>query len=177
MLFFGSEVGVVVALARLSSVVASISVAVPLVLPALPPALVVVAPVTVGSSGFYADDFGSVPLAVGATLSSGHMALQEAIGALVAHHRVDVVVGSLPTNQESIIHSGRCSAKHCSLLADVGQIVIAGHVIPFAVFMSDHNYAVFSSGEEVVGLVFPPVLVLQVHLVSPLEVILHCAII
>lgn len=50
--FFGSEVGVVVALAGLSSVVPSLSVAVPLVLPALPPALVVVAPVTVGSSGW-----------------------------------------------------------------------------------------------------------------------------
>lgn len=49
--FFGSEVGVVVALAQISSVVSSLSVAVPLVLPALPPALVVVAPVTVGSSG------------------------------------------------------------------------------------------------------------------------------
>lgn len=50
---FGSEAGVVVALARLSSVVPSLSVAVPLVLPALPPALVVVAPVAVGSSGWW----------------------------------------------------------------------------------------------------------------------------
>lgn len=49
--YFGSEVGVVVALAPDSSVVPSLSVAVPLVLPALPPALVVVAPVTVGSPG------------------------------------------------------------------------------------------------------------------------------
>lgn len=45
----GSDVGVVVA--RLSSVAPPLSVAVPLVLPALPPALVVVAPVAVGSSG------------------------------------------------------------------------------------------------------------------------------
>ena len=51
--FFGSEVAVVVALARLASVVPSLSVAVPLVLPALPPALVVVAPVAVGSSGWW----------------------------------------------------------------------------------------------------------------------------
>lgn len=48
---FGSEVGVVVALARRASAVPSLSVPVPLVLPALPPALVVVAPVTVGSPG------------------------------------------------------------------------------------------------------------------------------
>lgn len=49
---FGSEVAVVVALAWLSSVVASLSVAVPPVLPALSPALVVVAPVAVGSPGW-----------------------------------------------------------------------------------------------------------------------------
>lgn len=61
---------------------------------------------------FYADDFRSVPLAIGATLSSRHMALQEAVGALVTHHRVDIIVGKLPTNQEGIIHSGWGSAKH-----------------------------------------------------------------
>lgn len=49
---FGSEVAVAVALARRSSVVASLSVAMPLVLPALPPALVVVAPVAVRSPGW-----------------------------------------------------------------------------------------------------------------------------
>lgn len=178
MVFFGSEVGVVVALAQLSSsVVASLSVSVPLVLPALPPALVVVAPVTVGSPGFYADDFRSVPFAVGTTLGGGHVALQEAVCALVAHHGVDVVVGALPTNQEGVINSGRGSAKHCSLLADVGQIIVAGHVVPFAVLVSNHNHAVFSSSEEVVRLVFTPVLILQVHLVGPLKVVLHCAIV
>lgn len=41
------------------------------------------------------------------------MALQEAVGTLVAHYRVDVVVGALPTNQKGIIHGGRGSAKHC----------------------------------------------------------------
>lgn len=49
LLNFGSEVGMVMALAWHSSVVPSLSVAVPLMLPALPPALVVVASVTVGS--------------------------------------------------------------------------------------------------------------------------------
>lgn len=51
--YFGSEVGVVVALAPDSSMVPSLSVAVPLVLSALPPALMVVAPVTVGSPGWF----------------------------------------------------------------------------------------------------------------------------
>lgn len=50
--FFGSEAGVVVTLASLSAVVASLSVAVPLVLSALSPGLVVVAPVTVSSPGW-----------------------------------------------------------------------------------------------------------------------------
>lgn len=51
---FGSEVAVVVAvpLARRASVVPPVSVAVPLVLPALPPGLVVVAAVAVGSPGW-----------------------------------------------------------------------------------------------------------------------------
>lgn len=61
---------------------------------------------------FYADDFWPVPLAVGATLGGGHMALQEAVGALVARHRVDVVVGALPTNQEGVVHGRRGSAQH-----------------------------------------------------------------
>lgn len=51
MMIFGSETGVVVTLASLPSVVASLSVAVPLVLSALSPALVVVTPVTVSSPG------------------------------------------------------------------------------------------------------------------------------
>lgn len=61
---------------------------------------------------FYADDFRSVPLAIGAALSSWHVALQEAFGALVADYRVDVVVGALPTNQEGVIHRRRGSTKH-----------------------------------------------------------------
>lgn len=42
-----------VAVAQLPSVAPPLSVAVPLVLPALPPALVVVAPVAVGPSGWW----------------------------------------------------------------------------------------------------------------------------
>lgn len=48
----------------------------------------------------------------------------------------------------------------CSFLADIGQIVVAGNVVPFAVLMGDHNHAVFSTGEKVVRLIFTPVLVL-----------------
>ncbi len=46
--------------AQLSSVVPALSVAVPLVLSALPPALVVVASVAVGSSGWWSKQIGRV---------------------------------------------------------------------------------------------------------------------
>lgn len=61
---------------------------------------------------FYADDFRSVPLSVGAALGGGHVALQEAFGALVADDGVDVVVGALPADQEGVVHRGRGSAEH-----------------------------------------------------------------
>lgn len=50
--------------------------------------------------------------------------------------------------------------RTCSFLADVRQVVVAGNVVPFAVLMGDHHHAVFPTGEEVVGLIFAPVLVL-----------------
>lgn len=52
------------------------------------------------------------------------------------------------------------SALTCSFLADVGQIIVAGHVVPFAVLMGNHYHAVLSTGEKIVGLVFAPVLIL-----------------
>lgn len=61
---------------------------------------------------FYADDLWPVPLAVGTALGGGHVALQETVGALVARHRVDVVVGALPTNQEGVVHGRGSSAQH-----------------------------------------------------------------
>lgn len=62
---------------------------------------------------FYADDLWPVPLAVGATLSGGNVALQEAVGALVTHHGVDVIVGTLPTDEEGVVHGGRSAAEDC----------------------------------------------------------------
>lgn len=64
---------------------------------------------------FYADDFRAVPLSIGATLSGGHVALQEAFGTLVADYGVDVVVGALPTNQEGVFHRRRGSTKHWNM--------------------------------------------------------------
>ena len=47
----------------------------------------------------------------------------------------------------------------CSLLADVGQVVVAGHVVPLAVLMGDGHHAVLPACKEVVWLALPPVLV------------------
>lgn len=48
----------------------------------------------------------------------------------------------------------------CAFLADVGQLVVAGHVVPFAILMGDHHHAVLSSRKEIIRLVLPPVLIL-----------------
>lgn len=46
----------------------------------------------------------------------------------------------------------------CSFLAREGQVVVAGDVVPFALLVPDHHNAVLTRGEEVIGLVGPPVL-------------------
>ena len=48
----------------------------------------------------------------------------------------------------------------CSFLAGVGEMVIAGNVIPLAILMPDNHNTIFSSRKEAVWLVRPPVLIL-----------------
>lgn len=48
----------------------------------------------------------------------------------------------------------------CAFLADVGQVVVAGHIVPFAVLMGDHHHTVLSTRKEIIRLVLPPVLIL-----------------
>lgn len=48
----------------------------------------------------------------------------------------------------------------CSLLAGVGEVVVAGDVIPLAILMPNDHNAVFSSRKEAVWLVGSPVLIL-----------------
>lgn len=50
----------------------------------------------------------------------------------------------------------------CAFLADVGQVVVAGHVVPLADLVGHQHHAVLAARKEVVGLVLPPVLVLLV---------------
>lgn len=47
----------------------------------------------------------------------------------------------------------------CSFLADVGQVVVAGHVVPLAFLMSDGYRAVLPTCKKVIWLVLPPVLI------------------
>lgn len=77
----------------------------------------------------------------------------------------------LRTKQHTYTHISTQNAEHnfslfpslsrtCAFLADVGQLVVAGHIVPFAILMGDHHHAVLSSRKEIIRLVLPPVLIL-----------------
>lgn len=56
-------------------------------------------------------------------------------------------------------HSVQRPHSTCAFLADVGQVVVAGHVVPLAILMGNGHHAVLASCEEVVRLALPPVLI------------------
>lgn len=170
---FGSVLAVCV-LSPLHVCLSSVSPVVP-TLSAL--AVAVVAAVPVGSPRLCADDLGPVPGAIGPATRGGDVALVETFGTLVTHHRMDVIMGPSTANQMGILHSGRGSTQHCAFFADVGQVIVAGHVVPLSLLMGDGHHTVLSAREEVIRLALPPVLIHQVIGVSPLEVLLHGAII
>lgn len=58
-----------------------------------------------------------------------------------------------------VFHSGRGPTQYCAFLADVGQVVVAGHVVPLAVLMGNGHHTVLPSCEEIVRLALPPVLI------------------
>jgi len=60
-----------------------------------------------------ADDLESLPGAVGTATRGGNVALVEALGALVTHHWVDVVVGPPAANHVGVLHRGRGATQHC----------------------------------------------------------------
>ncbi|TNN67842.1 hypothetical protein EYF80_021996 [Liparis tanakae] len=43
--------------------------------------------------------------------------------------------------------------------ADVGQVVVAGHVVPLAVLVGNGHHTVLASRKEVIWLALPPVLI------------------
>lgn len=139
--------------------------------------IVVVASVPVRSPGLCADDLRSLPAPVGPAAGGGDVALEEAFGALVAYDCMDVIVRPPTTYQMGVLHSRRGPTQHCAFLADVGQVVVAGHVVPLAILMGNGHHAVLASCEEVVRLALPPVLIYQIVAVRPLKVLLHGAVI
>lgn len=48
--------------------------------------------------------------------------------------------------------------RTCALLTDIGEDVIAGNVVPAPALMCNHHHAVLPTREEIVRLIFPPVL-------------------
>lgn len=59
------------------------------------------------------DDPGSLPATVGPATDGRDVALEEAFGALVTDHGVDVVVRPPSANQVGVLHCGWGSAQHC----------------------------------------------------------------
>lgn len=55
--------------------------------------------------------------------------------------------------------SPTASHSTCAFLADVGQVVVAGHIVPLAILMGNGHHAVLPACKEVIRLVLPPVLI------------------
>lgn len=53
---------------------------------------------------------------------------------------------------------GKQPEHTCALLTDVGEVVVAGNVVPAPALMCNHHHTVLPAREEVVRLIFPPVL-------------------
>lgn len=100
------------------------------------------------------------------------MALNETIFAVVSDQGVDFVTRLHLPKGLGILYNRGLAASNCPFLAGVGEVVVAGNIIPLAVLVPDDHHAVFSSREEAVWLVGSPVLVLQSAAVGPAEVVL-----
>lgn len=66
----------------------------------------------------------------------------------------------MPNTHLSILLLPFSLSHTCAFLADIGQLIVAGHVVPFAILMGDHHHTVLSSRKEIIRLVLPPVLIL-----------------
>lgn len=67
--------------------------------------------------------------------------------------------------------------QYCALLADVGKVVVARHIVPLSILVGNGHHTVLPTCKEVIRLAFPPVLVHQIITVCPLKVVLHCSVI
>lgn len=76
-----------------------------------------------------------------------------------------------------VLYCRRCPTQNCAFLANIGQVVVARHVIPLSILVGDGHHTVLPACEKVIWLTLPPILIDQIVTVSPLKVILHCTII
>lgn len=98
--------------------------------------------------------------------------MNETIFAVISNQGVDFITRFHLSKGLGIFYNRGLAASNCSFLAGVGEMVIAGNIIPLAILMPyDHN-AVFSRRKEAVWLVGPPVLILQCAAIGPTEVML-----
>lgn len=99
------------------------------------------------------------------------MPLDVAVIALVPHQGVDLVAWPHTSKCMCVQYSWWLATGHCSLLASESQMVVAGDIIPLPILVPYHDHTVFTRGEETVGLVGSPVLILHRRAVCPAEVI------
>lgn len=135
--------------------------------------VVMVSSHSVGPSGFGADNLGPVPLAIAPAPDDGHVALGKSFITLVAYSGMHIIFGLSGTNGRGVLHCWRGSTQHCALLTDVGEVVVAGNIVPAPTLMRHHHHTVLPTREEIVRLVLSPVLILQPRVVRPLEIPLH----
>lgn len=76
-----------------------------------------------------------------------------------------------------MLHSRWGATQHCAFLADIGQVIVAGHIVPLAVLMGNGHHTILPSRKEIVRLALPPILIDQIIGISPLEVFLNSAVI
>lgn len=100
------------------------------------------------------------------------MTLNETIFAVVSNQGVDFITWFHFSKGLGIFYNRGLAASNCSLLAGVGEVVIAGNIIPLAILMPNDHNTVFSCRKEAVWLVGPPILILQCAAISPTEVVL-----
>lgn len=100
------------------------------------------------------------------------MALNETIFAVISNQGVDFITRFHLSKGLGIFYNRGLAASNCSFLASVGEMVIAGNIIPLAVLMPNDDNTIFSSRKEAVWLVWPPVLILQGASIGPTEVVL-----
>lgn len=132
-----------------------------------------VSPHPMGPSGFGADDLGPVPLAITLAPDYGHVVLGKSFVAPVAYSGMDIILGLAGPDGRSVLHCWRGTTQHCALLTDIGEVVVAGDVVPAPTFMCHHHHTILPAREEIVWLVLSPVLILQPCVVRPLEIPLH----